>query len=136
MELQLVRDIRDATYTAGTLSVNGVFDCFTLEPYLGDGGVGCAIRPGRYPVYMRWSNKFKTRLAHVDAVPDRSAIEIHDGNHVTDTEGCILVGADRLAPDVLGHSDTARVALQHQIGAAIANGEMVWLTVTNPPVAA
>lgn len=135
MELHLTRDIADPSYTAGQLAVNGAPECFTLEPELGDGGIDCAVPVGRYPVYMRWSVKFQKRLAHVDAVQGRSAIEIHDGNTPANTEGCILVGVDRLAPDVLGHSDDARLALQNKIGTAIANSEQVWITVTNPAVA-
>lgn len=131
MQLTLSRDIFGPTYTAGRLAVDGVPECFTVELATGDGGVGCAIPEGTFRVQMAWSPHFQTRLAHVEHVPGRTGIEIHDGNTPKDTDGCILVGVDRLAPDLLGHSEVARQALQAKIGRAVAEGEAVWLTVTS-----
>ncbi len=135
MDLSLQRDSTSNEGTTGKLAVNGVFLCYTLELYLGDGGVGCAIPEGRYPVVLAWSPHFQERLAHVLNVPGRSDILIHDGNTEKDTAGCILVGLERLEPGEIAESDRARLLLQNKIGTAIAQQEPVWITVTNPPVA-
>ncbi len=135
MELHLQRDSSSNEGTTGILDADGIFVAYTLELYLGDGGVGCAIPTGRYPVIMAWSPHFQERLAHVQNVPGRSDILIHDGNTDQDTEGCILVGLERLSPGEIAQSDLARLSLQKKIGTAIAQQEPVWLTVTNPPVA-
>lgn len=136
MELHLLRDSTSNEGTTGKLSVDGVFCCFTLELYLGDGGVGCAIPAGRYPVTMAFSPHMQMMLAHVNNVPGRTGILIHDGNTEKDTEGCILVGDDRINPGFIAHSDAARMRLQSKIANARANGQDVWLTVENPPIPA
>ena len=136
MELSLLRDSTSNEGTTGRLSLAGVFQCFTLELYLGDYGVGCAIPPGRYPVTMAFSPHFQMMLAHVNNVPGRTDILIHDGNTEKDTEGCILVGLERISPGEVAESNLARLALQSKIATARANGIDVWLTVENPPVAA
>jgi hypothetical protein len=136
VELNLQRDSTSNEGTTGKLSVNGVWQCFTLELYLGDYGVGCAIHPGRYPVTMAFSPHFQMMLPHVNNVPGRTGILIHDGNTEKDTEGCILVGQERLNPGEIADSNAARLALQSKIANARANGEDVWLDVENPPVTA
>lgn len=128
MELTLMRDPEQPFETPGRMAVNGVFCCFTLEPSLGDYGPDEAIPPGRYPVHIRWSPKFQEPIAHVDAVPGRSAIEIHDGNTAADTRGCILVGQERLT-DGIAQSNAARLVLQAHIAQAQAANESVTLTV-------
>lgn len=133
MELHLLRDNAQPLYTEGKISIEGIFECFSLEPDLGDGGLDCAMPPGRYPIRIRWSTKFQKMLAHIDNVPGREAIEIHDGNTPKDTLGCVLPGRDREPGQVL-QSDVARAQLQSKIAQAQAHQEPVWLTVENPPV--
>lgn len=135
MRLQLLRDHTLPDGTSGRLSVEGVFECYSLEPKLGDYGENCAMPPGTYPVQIRYSPKFQKMLAHIDGVPGRSAIEIHDGNFVTDTEGCVLVGQERLEQTIL-HSDLARQALQSKIAIAQAKQQPVTISVENPTVTA
>lgn len=129
MKLVLVRDDLAQAYTAGQLTIDGTFQCFTLEPPTGDYGEDCAIPLGTYPVQIRWSQKFHAMIPHVDQVPGRSAIEIHTGNTIHDTEGCILVGQTRLPGGVITHSAVTRQAVQTLIAQAQARGESVTLTV-------
>lgn len=136
MDLQLFRDSTSNEGTTGRLSVDGVFAAFTLEPYLGDGGIGCAIPVGRYPVLMSFSPHFQMMLAQVRNVPGRTDILIHDGNTDRDTEGCILVGLQRITPGEIAHSNAARLALQSKIAMARAHSEEVWIDVVNPPIPA
>ena len=134
MELLLTRDSPQPSCTPGRINVDGVFCCFSLEPSEGDFGLDDAIPPGAYPVHIRWSNKFKRMSPFVDHVPGRSAIEVHDGNVATDSEGCILVGLERNGDGTeLYQSDLARQALQAKIAKAQASNESVILTVVESP---
>lgn len=54
-------------------------------------GISC-IPPGEYVAYRRKSPKRGYQLFGLLAVPGRSDIEIHVGNTVADSSGCILVG--------------------------------------------
>jgi len=75
-----------------------------------------AIPAGRYKVILTPSPRAKSGslwtpwpdflLPELVNVPDFSFIRIHAGNTAKDTEGCILVGLDRL-PNVVGNSRAA-----------------------------
>lgn len=88
------------TATRGELlSDDGAFFCHTLEePWrdanhdgLGDRSVS-RIPAGTFTCFRRYSQSRKREVFEVRDVPGRSAILIHSGNTVADTEGCILVG--------------------------------------------
>ena len=115
--------------TVGMLTVNGADECFTLELPIRDGFPGSAISSGTYPIKMRWSARFERPMPHVDDVPGRTAIEIHDGNTVENTDGCILVGNVRLSPTSIGESRAASDALNAKIQAAQDAGETVTLQI-------
>lgn len=108
MELVLDRIDRNAKRTIGTLAINGVFFCYTLE----DGDT--RIPAGTYKLAWHESPRFKRRLPILQNVPGRSYILIHAGNTDADTEGCILVGFDR-AKDSILQSRLALEALLHRL---------------------
>ena len=96
-EVILVRDSKTYACTTGLLIVEGkVF--YTLErPWLNNGRNVSCIPAGEYEgVYLdrSASGKYKN-IYHLRDVPDRSGILIHNGNVVTHTRGCILVGKVR-----------------------------------------
>ena len=68
---------------------------FTLErPWLNNARNISCIPKGKYKVkYLpkSYSGKYK-KIFHVLKVPGRSGILIHNGNLVTHTKGCILLG--------------------------------------------
>lgn len=70
---------------------------YTLELPAGDktGKPGYAILAGEYKLILSQSNRFKKVLPELLSVPGRSGIRIHAGNFVSDTQGCILLGAGR-----------------------------------------
>lgn len=93
--------------------------CYTLERPAGSDHP--RIPAGTYKVALTesararrgslWTPDNKTfRLPELLAVPDRTAIRMHAGNLVTDTEGCILVGLGRVA-NALSHSRDALKAV-------------------------
>lgn len=91
MELELYRDPTKDGFTLGSLSINGIFECWSLElPLTGEGPV--AIPALIYPVTLGWSAHFQRIVPHITNVPGRDEIEIHWGNYVTQTKGCVLVG--------------------------------------------
>lgn len=94
MKLQLVRTERSGNSTIGELSVDGQFECYTLEdlerPVKIKGET--AIPVGHYEVIINQSQRFGRLLPLLLNVPEFEGVRIHPGNTAADTEGCILVG--------------------------------------------
>lgn len=109
MELTVDRRVYTRLSTTGELSIEGVRNCYTLEPPRQiDGSKPRLIDAGRYRLTIRWSWKHKRQLPHVENVPDFTAVEIHVGNGPDDTDGCTLVGQVLgPGPDWIGHSTDA-----------------------------
>ena len=71
----------------------GVQVCVTLElPWRDDAHEVSCIPAGEYPAHRFLSPKRGYEVFMLDDVPGRSAIELHIGNTVHDTDGCILLG--------------------------------------------
>jgi len=110
MELKLIRETFTEKSTIGSLYVNGIFFCYTLEDKdrrLESGGVKeyakTAIQRGKYKVVLSFSNRFKKYLPELINVPQFAGIRIHAGNTADHSEGCILVGATKTI-DFIGQS--------------------------------
>lgn len=95
MKLTLHRTDSSDQGTFGTvLDESGAKVCYTCErPDNGNQPMGC-IPLGTYTV-IQFNSPSKGRDFLVQNVPGRSMIEIHKGNTIKDTEGCILVGTQR-----------------------------------------
>lgn len=131
MKLKLTRTWPDAACTIGTLSVDGVMECYTLEDVVRTGPKvfgQTAIPAGTYGVIITFSPHFQRDLPLLVDVPNFEGVRIHPGNTAADTEGCILVGVDKLA-DSIGHSRVAFEALFPKIQQALARGELVSIEV-------
>lgn len=89
MTLHLCRHAPIDGAIIGSLAVDGVFQCYTLE------GVATEIPAGTYPIGMHDSPHFGRVLPELLNVPGRSCILLHQGNTDVDTHGCILVGRTR-----------------------------------------
>ena len=151
MELILERIAKKKTYTIGHLYIakepdgnnsglgqpltKGLQICDTLEPTWRDYKNGAykvkgrsAIPEGRYAVVISFSPKFKQWLPILLGVPKFDGIRIHAGNCSEDTEGCILVGKNRLVGQVLD-SRIWLHRLKQKIVEAKSRGEPVWITI-------
>jgi hypothetical protein len=97
MNLKLVRKTFTEESTIGELSVNGKFECFTLEDKVRAVKIHgkTAIPAGIYEVVITFSDRFRKPLPLFLNVPNFAGIRIHSGNTAADTEGCILVGTSK-----------------------------------------
>ena len=123
MEIKLVREVFTETSTIGSLYINGVFECFTLEDKdrkLESGGqkvyAKTAIPRGKYNVVNSFSNRFQKYLPEIQNVPQFAGIRIHPGNTADHSEGCILLGSTK-AKDFIGNSKVAFAAFFKKIQA-------------------
>lgn len=126
--------------TVGTLSIDGVAECFTLEDVVRPDPTPetpaneakvygqTAIPAGTYNVIITPSKRFKRALPLLENVPGFEGIRIHPGNTAENTEGCILVGKVRSTRSV-SESRAAFIALFAKINACLVVGEPVTLTI-------
>ena len=120
MNITLIRKYKLPTYTIGKLYIDGEYFCDTLEDK--DRGltdsmtVGeiskikikkeTAIPTGTYKVTITYSNRFKKNMPLINDVKGFEGIRIHSGNTDRDTEGCILVGFNKVKGNVINSRDT------------------------------
>lgn len=131
MNLKLRRTTFTSRSTIGELSVDGAFECFTLEDMVRPVKVPgmTAISEGVYIVSVSFSDRFKRPLPEVHDVPNFTGVRIHPGNTDADTEGCVLVGQTE-GTDFIGNSRAAFNKLFPKIQAA-AQKEKIFLEVTS-----
>ena len=97
MKIEVKRLHRTQNSTIGELTIDGKFECYTLEDTERDIKIKgeTAIPKGTYKVIINQSNRFKKLLPLLINVPNFEGVRIHPGNSNHDTEGCILVGMNR-----------------------------------------
>lgn len=130
MKLTLARDKSTDHSTAGVLSVNGQFECYTLEDVVRPSKIHgeTAIPAGEYEVALTMSPRFKRILPLLLNVPSFDGIRIHPGNTDKDTEGCILVG-DSKSHDFIGSSRVAFMRLFNRLADAKDAGERITIEI-------
>lgn len=136
MKLLLVRDLFTDTTTLGKLSIDGNYQCETLEDTdrnVESGGKKIdgktAIPRGTYLVTIDYSNRFKKDMPHLLDVPQFSGIRIHCGNTSADTEGCILLGRIRMNNNNIGYSRDAFRLFFDKLEAAFEKNDKVTIEV-------
>ena len=106
MKLKVVREIKNDVCTIGSLFINDVFFCYTLEDK--DRGLKqsdsllfiqakkifglTAIPSGFYKLTVNQSPKFKRMLPRILDIKGFDGVLLHRGNSANDSLGCILVG--------------------------------------------
>lgn len=144
MEILLRRIALKEEYTIGKLYVNGVYECDTLEDKVRDltkekkvyGKT--AIPSGRYNITLGvQSPRFSTKMAYQFCagylprllnVPNFDGVLIHIGNKPQDTEGCVLVGQNKIKGQVINSTNTFR-KLYAKLKAAWVAGEEIFITI-------
>jgi|ERR1700691_5341240 len=107
--ITIVRETFTENSTMGELYLDGVQQCFTLEPPRESGEL---VTLGTYQAVMEMSPRFQTMTPHLKGVPGyqdngpHGPIEIHWGNYPGNTEGCCIVGTIR-GIDFVGNSRAA-----------------------------
>lgn len=92
MSITLTRVVSSEKGTFGAICIDDMPVCVTCEdPWKGNERQLSCIPAGTYQCENYSSAKFPDTW-EVKDVPGRSAILIHAGNTIADTEGCILVG--------------------------------------------
>ena len=83
MHLVLKRQPSTSKSTSGALSIDGKFECFTLEDVVrAKKSAGqTAIPAGTYKVIINQSNRFKRLLPLLLNVPGFEGVRIHTGNY-------------------------------------------------------
>lgn len=138
MEIIVERLQKDEDVTIGAITIDGDFACWSLEdPVREVPGQPVstwkihgktAIPAGRYKVIVDMSARFKRLLPLLLDVPGYSGVRIHAGNTAADTEGCILVGNERLAKS-LARSQLALAPFMTKLSEAQRKGEPIWLEI-------
>lgn len=112
MKLTVKRTFKGNAYTIGKLYIDGRYFCDTLEDVVRPIGVKVygqtAIPAGQYDCELTYSPRFKRILPLLKNVPNFEGVRIHSGNTASDSEGCILVGENKVKGKVLN----SRVTLQ------------------------
>jgi hypothetical protein len=118
VKLELVRRWRTADTIIGTLTVDGIPECYVLE------SLEHAIPCGTYRVTLYDSPKHG-RVPLLHDVPGRTWIEIHAGNSQKDTTGCLLVGLTRKPAAV----EQSRLALGQLVKKIDISADQAWIDV-------
>ena len=106
MKIKVIREVFTDKSTIGSLYVNDVFFCYTLEDK--DRGLDqsqslimiqakklfgiTAIPYGKYPLIVNKSPKFGRLLPRLQGIKGFDGVLIHRGNSAEHSHGCILVG--------------------------------------------
>jgi hypothetical protein len=95
MKLFLQRESKSEHDTIGSMSIDGVYFCKTLEPAQHDHKIKGVTRipAGTYRLEMHMSPMLGRVTPQLINVPGFEHILIHNGNTFKDTHGCILIGS-------------------------------------------
>jgi len=142
VKLELKRWASTDKSTVGALSVDGVFECFTIEDVVRASGVKVAgktaIPYGTYRVTWERSPRF-SQIAGRDFytprlhdVPGFEGILMHSGNTAEDSLGCIILGRKHSAadPDRVDESRAACAAFYAKVEAAWNRKEPITITIS------
>ena len=141
MKLLLKRRYFGESYTIGTLFIDGVRFCDTLEDRNRDADRDgqfndsetkvkhpTAIPFGTYRIIVNKSPRFGRFLPRLLDVPDFDGVLIHRGNTSKDTSGCILVGENKVKGKVI-NSTPYEVELVKRCQYALRNKETITIEI-------
>lgn len=144
MYIQILRLKDDGKETVGTMHINGIFECFTLEDTHNEPKVygKTRIPSGEYKVDLRneggmtkkYAKKysFHKGMLWLRNVENFEYVYIHVGNNEGDTDGCILLGNTASITNgsmSIGSSVLAYSRLYPMIAKAVQDGEEVTIKI-------
>ena len=155
MELTLKRIALRSEYTIGKLYVDGKYVCDTIEDTVRDldkdgkfanGEVKIpgktAIPYGRYEVTMKvrspkysnftkysWAKKYDGYLPRLLNVYQFDGVLMHVGNSALDSEGCIIVGENKVVGKVINSVNTFRRLMDEYLVPAKKRNENIVITI-------
>jgi hypothetical protein len=152
LELEITRRYNCPNYCIGTMRVNNVVTSDTLEDT--DRGLTSdmsslaikvkkifgktAIPKGRYKVVLTISSKFKDRpwakkyeglVPEILNVKGFSGVRIHPGNKPEDTDGCPLVGENKVKGQIINSVTTYYNLMDRYIMPAYNNVDEIYITI-------
>ena len=155
MELILKRIALRSEYTIGKLYVDGEYVCDTIEDTVRDldkdgkfanGEVKIlgktAIPYGRYEITMKvkspkysnfskysWAKKYDGYLPRLLNVSQFDGVLMHVGNSALDSEGCIIVGENKVVGKVINSVNTFRRLMDEYLVPAKKRSENIVITI-------
>lgn len=152
MELRLNRRYKGPKYTIGSLYIDDIYFCDTLEDI--DRGITSstsledisrkkvygqtAIPTGTYKVNLNvvspkfkdrsWAKPYGGKVPRLMNVPGFEGVLIHPGNTDSDTSGCILVGKNTVVGKVMESTITFN-GLMKKLLEAKAKGESIQINI-------
>ena len=155
MELTLKRIALRSEYTIGKLYVDGEYVCDTIEDTVRDldkdgkfanGEVKIpgktAIPYGRYEITMKvkspkysnfskysWAKKYDGYLPRLLNVSQFDGVLMHVGNSALDSEGCIIVGENKVVGKVINSVNTFRRLMDDYLVPAKKRNEKIVITI-------
>ena len=143
MELRLERKYRSNNYCIDKLYINGKYFSDALEDP--DRGLtdsmnleeikkikikdNTCIPYGTYNVTITYSPIFKRNLPLINNVKGFEGIRAHSGNTPQNTEGCLLLGFNKIKGQVINSKDTVNKFI-NIVQKALNKGEKVTITIT------
>ena len=143
MEIVIKRIAKKSTYTIGKLYIDNKYFCDTLEDK--DRGLKdtmsveeilsikvkheTAIPTGNYNVDITYSPRFKRNLPLINNVKGFEGIRVHNGNTPQHTEGCVLLGFNKIKGQVINSKVTVNKFIDI-VQKALNKGEKVTITIT------
>lgn len=154
MKIQLKRTYNNDRYCIGHLYIDGKFVCDTLEDT--DRGLDCKMKPselkrikvkgktaiptGIYKVTVKvvspkyakkqfFKNFCGGKMPRLINVPAYDGILIHPGNKPEDTDGCLLVGSNKVKGGLINSTD-AFVKIYDRLIQADKGNEEIWIEIT------
>ena len=143
MELKLERKYRSNNYCIDKLYINGKYfsdaledpdrgltDSMNLEEIKRIKVKGNTCIPyGTYNITITYSPRFKKNLPLLNNVKGFDGIRIHSGNTPQDTEGCLLLGLNKVKGRVVDSKVTVNKFIDI-VQEALNKGEKVTITIT------
>lgn len=143
MELKLIRKYRCNNYCIDKLYINGTYfsdaledpdrgltDSMSLEEIKKIKIKGNTCIPyGTYNITITYSPRFKKNLPLLNNVKGFEGIRVHAGNIPQDTEGCLLLGFNKVKGQVIDSRNTVNKFIDI-VQKTLNKGEKVTITIT------